>query len=97
MSEAVARDTLAFLGNGTAISAVEIHASRDGRRREVLIVAPAGGVVRDLTRPVALLIGSSRGRHGGLVVERYGYDALHEIAAALGAVLGNPITYHPFE
>ena len=61
MTAAELRVTLDAAG---AISAVTVHASRDGCRRELAILAPASDAVRDITRPVAAAIG---GRVAGVV------------------------------
>lgn len=74
------RPLVDVLAGGGAISAVEVGASRDGRRRELLILAPVGGAVHNLTRAVAVFTRRPRGRRGSLI-------------AALGDALGQPVRY----
>src|SRR5688500_3800280 len=76
----------AALAHGGTLNAIELGHSRDGRRREWRLLIAAGGTLADVTAAVAALTRWERGRKGGVILDRHGYDGLARLAAALLAV-----------
>ena len=84
MSEPTARAVLSdALAHGGTLNAIELGHSRDGKRRVWRLLIATNSTVTDTTIAVATLIHWERGRRGGIIVDRHGYDGLARLTDAL--------------
>jgi len=73
----------AVLAHGGTLNAIELGHSRDGRRREWRLLIATGSTVADVTAAVAALTSWERGRKGGVILDRHGYDGIARLTDAL--------------